>query len=95
MESQNKTMSDSILNEYKSRVEKRKDAVLFAVCKGKFSEGLDLSDNYVRMLIVIGLPFPYRFSPEIHLKYNHLNNLSENSDEKQMMCGDDWYHYQF
>jgi len=31
-------------------------AVFFGVMKGKMSEGLDLPDKYVRLVVVIGIP---------------------------------------
>jgi Fanconi anemia group J protein len=33
-------------------------AVLFAVYRGRASEGLDFSDNYARAVIAIGIPYP-------------------------------------
>lgn len=33
-------------------------AVFFGVCRGRLSEGLSLSDELCRLVIVIGIPFP-------------------------------------
>lgn len=37
----------------------RGGAVLFAVCRGKVSEGLDFADNNARLVIAVGIPYPY------------------------------------
>ena len=36
----------------------RNGALLFAVFRGRASEGLDFSDNYARAVIAVGIPFP-------------------------------------
>ena len=33
-------------------------AVMFAVCRGKITEGMDLKDELCRAVIVIGIPYP-------------------------------------
>lgn len=33
-------------------------AVFFGVCRGRLSEGLSMSDELCRLVIVIGIPFP-------------------------------------
>lgn len=32
--------------------------LMFAVCRGKISEGIDFSDNRARLVICVGIPFP-------------------------------------
>eukprot|EP00826_Nyctotherus_ovalis_P027676 TRINITY_DN2165_c0_g1_i10.p1 TRINITY_DN2165_c0_g1~~TRINITY_DN2165_c0_g1_i10.p1 ORF type:complete len:354 (-),score=95.11 TRINITY_DN2165_c0_g1_i10:45-1106(-) len=48
-------------------------AVLFAVCRGKISEGMDFSDNAARTVIVIGVPFPSVTSTRVMLKREYLD----------------------
>lgn len=43
---------------------KVKNTVLFAVMGGRLSEGINFSDDYCRMLFVIGIPFP-SLTPEV------------------------------
>uniref|UniRef100_A0A914HN65 Helicase ATP-binding domain-containing protein n=1 Tax=Globodera rostochiensis TaxID=31243 RepID=A0A914HN65_GLORO len=43
-------------------------ALLFAVCRGKLSEGIDFSDSHCRAVVVVGIPFPPLYDPRIILK---------------------------
>lgn len=38
--------------------ENRDGALLFAVFRGKVSEGIDFSDNYCRAVVTLGIPYP-------------------------------------
>ena len=40
-----------------------KGAVMFAVCRGKISEGLDFSDDAARCVVLIGVPYPMVLDP--------------------------------
>jgi regulator of telomere elongation helicase 1 len=46
-------------------------AALFAVCRGKMSEGLDFSDEFARGVCVVGVPFPNLgdFKVDLHRKW--------------------------
>ena len=41
-------------------------ALALAVCRGKVSEGLDFADDYGRLVIAIGIPFPAFKNPQVH-----------------------------
>jgi regulator of telomere elongation helicase 1 len=59
-------------------------ATLFAVCRGKMSEGIDFSDEFARGVCVIGIPFPNisDFKVDLHRKW--LESRSKGS-------GSRWY----
>jgi regulator of telomere elongation helicase 1 len=40
-------------------------AILFAVCRGKVSEGLDFADSKARAVIVTGIPFAPAYDPKV------------------------------
>lgn len=46
---------------------------MFAVCRGKISEGIDFADNNGRAVIVTGLPFPLFTDPRVVLKRQYLD----------------------
>nr|CDS28061.1 Fanconi anemia group J protein [Hymenolepis microstoma] len=43
-------------------------ALALAVCRGKISEGLDFADDYGRLVVAIGIPFPAYKDPQIEQK---------------------------
>ncbi|EDW75043.1 uncharacterized protein Dwil_GK19963 [Drosophila willistoni] len=48
-------------------------ALLLSVVGGKLSEGLNFADNLGRGVIVVGLPYPNRTSPELQERMRHLD----------------------
>ena len=52
-----------------------KGAVMFAVCRGKISEGLDFSDDAARCVMLIGIPYPMIMDPKTILKRHYLDQV--------------------
>ncbi|KAJ9601097.1 hypothetical protein L9F63_000732, partial [Diploptera punctata] len=63
--------------------------LLFAVFRGKVSEGMNFEDNMARAVISVGIPFPHLYSLNVNLKkyYNNINC-------KTLQNGDVWYRTQ-
>lgn len=61
-------------------------AIMFAVCRGKISEGIDFANDNGRAVIVTGLPFPLFTDPKVILKRKYLD---ENKQSGQL-----WYNQQ-
>jgi len=70
-------------------VNQNESAVFFGVMKGKMSEGLDLPDKYVRLVIVIGIPLANLGSQETLLKINTCYYKSQTGKTK--LDGEKWY----
>jgi regulator of telomere elongation helicase 1 len=83
-----KTMSENkkVIEEFTDSVNKQ-GAVLFAVCRGKISEGIDFSDNAGRTVIVIGVPFSLMTSKRVTLKQEYLNKHTKELN----ISGKTWY----
>lgn len=60
-----------MLREYETAVA-RGGALLLCVVGGKLSEGINFGDNLGRGVMVIGLPYPNRHSPELAEKLVHI-----------------------
>lgn len=89
-ESSNQTPAkfETELNNY-NRHAKLKGAVLFAVFRGKVSEGIDFADQAARAVITIGIPYPNIKEVTIGLKKSY--NDAERAKKPHLMTGADWY----
>lgn len=71
-------------------------ALLFAVCRGKLSEGIDFADSHCRAVVIVGIPFPPLYDARVQLKKAHLaqecKHKSENgANASFVMNPDEWY----
>ncbi len=46
------------MNFFSTKAKSDKGAILFAVCRGKISEGIDFTDELARAVFLVGVPFP-------------------------------------
>eukprot|EP01132_Coremiostelium_polycephalum_P003125 gene3125-3907_t len=81
-----KTMLSDYYNDVK--INRTKGAIMFAVCRGKVSEGIDFSDEYARGVIIIGIPYPNKKDLKVSLKFNF------NNEQKKGITGSEWYNLQ-
>lgn len=58
---------------YRKCCDSGRGAVLFAIARGKLSEGIDFKYHHARSIILIGVPYLYSGSTLIHMKLNYLN----------------------
>jgi regulator of telomere elongation helicase 1 len=71
----------------------RGGALLFAVCRGKISEGVDFSDKHGRCVMVVGIPYANQGDLFVRLKRQYIT-LSAPRRPKvrgKLFTGDDWY----
>ncbi|RWS16463.1 regulator of telomere elongation helicase 1-like protein [Dinothrombium tinctorium] len=88
IEPKGKWAFDECMQKYKEKVDDTDSngALFIGVCRGKLSEGLDLSDNYCRGVLLAGLPYPSLYETRVVLKKKFLqdrNNL--------LLTASDWY----
>lgn len=54
----NDALFQLVLNDYKKSAYTNKGAIMFAVCRSKVSEGIDLTDQLCRAVVFVGVPYP-------------------------------------
>uniref|UniRef100_A0A182R4W6 DNA 5'-3' helicase n=1 Tax=Anopheles funestus TaxID=62324 RepID=A0A182R4W6_ANOFN len=64
---------DRILLDYGRAARSATGAILFSVVGGKLSEGLNFADELGRCVVVVGLPYPNRTSPELIERMRYLD----------------------
>jgi len=73
-----------VLREFAAVTVTGNGAILFCVCRGKVTEGVDLADNQCRAVIMAGIPFPAVQDRKVILKREYL-------DSKNGGDGGKWY----
>jgi len=93
-EPRNSLEMDDCMSGYYQKIET--GALLFAVFRGKASEGMDFADNAARLVITVGIPYPSVADPKISLKKNYnTTKWIETKDLKDRhISGNEWYNIQ-
>lgn len=92
-EPRSKNEMATLMSEFDDKVRNPTDgatgAMLFAVCRGKASEGIDFADMHGRAVIITGLPFPPKNDPKVSAKINYLDQQKRNRPNS--LNGQEWY----
>jgi hypothetical protein len=86
-EAQANSKNRKVIERYMQSIKSGTGGILFAVCRGKISEGLDFADSASRMVIVIGIPFPSLGDKRVLLRKEYLNERKNALG----ISGKEWY----
>ncbi|KAJ1833981.1 hypothetical protein LPJ63_002316 [Coemansia sp. RSA 2711] len=98
-----KDQFDKLLAAYRDHLQRSSDtlqplqrgALMFAVYRGKVSEGIDFSDYYCRTVVNIGIPYPAFKDVKVVLKREYNDAYSNPSvHERVLLNGSKWYDIQ-
>lgn len=93
LEPRSSSKTEKVLEDYAKSIKQtatgRTGAIIFSVIGGKLSEGMNFSDDLGRCVIVVGLPFPNKTSPELIEKMNYISktfNPRAGSEYYENLC---------
>lgn len=69
-------------------------ALLFAVCRGKLSEGIDFRDDASRAVVLVGIPFPHKNDVVVSRKRMWNDRTKLEGGRKELQSGAEWYEMQ-
>ena len=69
-------------------------ALLFAVFRGKISEGVDFSDHNARAVFIVGIPFPAYKDLKVVLKRAYQDKQKKSGEKEYSLSGSQWYNQQ-
>ncbi|CAO3697444.1 unnamed protein product [Rhizopus microsporus] len=69
-------------------------AILFAVYRGKVSEGIDFTNEYCRAVVALGIPYPGIKDMEVQLKKEYNDRKRMKHKNADVLTGREWYSIQ-
>ena len=94
-QAQNKKVLDLYQKRNSSREEK--GAILFSVCRGSCSEGMNFKNDAARLVIVVGIPFAYLGDPKTQLRKEYQDQFNKlyypfiKDKNIKKLSGSEWY----
>ncbi|GBP00534.1 Fanconi anemia group J protein homolog [Eumeta japonica] len=90
-ESRNAQDHNDVMEDYYNYVSTKKGAILFAVYRGKVSEGMDFKDHQARAVITVGIPYPNTFDTTIRekMRYN-----DKHTRDRSLLPSSEWLRVQ-
>lgn len=85
---------DQIVDRYQRASNSEGGALLFGVCRGKLSEGVDFRDATSRAVILVGIPFPYMGDIVVNRKRQWNDRTRKSKKAPQLQSGAEWYEMQ-
>lgn len=78
---------------FNDKIKNTGNCILFAVFRGKMSEGVSFNDDFARCVICVGLPYPNSYDRTIGAKMAY-NNEQRKFYNREILSGNEWYNQQ-
>jgi len=75
---------------YMNAIDENGKCILFAVFRGKMSEGISFNDNYARAVICVGIPYPSIYERPVSAKMAY-NDEQKQYKNRNILQGREWY----
>jgi fanconi anemia group J protein len=85
---------DAAISSYTVAANSEEGSLMFGVCRGKISEGLDFKDASARAVLIIGIPYPSNRAPDISRKRAWNDRERRDSERTELLSGNAWYEMQ-
>lgn len=85
---------DNVISEYQRASSTDDGAVLFGVCRGKLSEGVDFKDETSRAVVLVGIPFPHGGDVLVSRKKSWNDRCRTEKKRTELQTGAQWYETQ-
>lgn len=90
----NQAEFEAARDEYAETIRTTGHCVLFAVFRGKMSEGISFNDDNARGVICVGIPYPSSFDRTVKAKKSYNDEQRKLSNRNELLPGDMWYSQQ-
>lgn len=94
LEPKNQAHLDSLLGKYRQATTEAGGAILFAVCRGRVSEGMDFTNDGARGVVMVGVPYPNVKDLQVGLKRDHNDRAVSVKGKSGILSGSVWYSQQ-
>jgi Rad3-related DNA helicase len=85
---------ESARDEFAETIRTTGKCILFAVFRGKMSEGISFNDDNARGVICVGIPFPSAKDRPVTAKKNYNDEMRRIGKRADLLSGDSWYKQQ-
>ncbi|KAJ8711089.1 hypothetical protein PYW07_008331 [Mythimna separata] len=82
---------EETMDDFYQTVGTEKGALLFAIYRGKVSEGMDFKDHQARAVICVGVPYPNTYDTAVSAKMEYNNKYMK---ERSLLNGSEWLRVQ-
>ncbi|KAK0404225.1 hypothetical protein QR680_017351 [Steinernema hermaphroditum] len=90
IEPRSKAASNAMFTEFDQEIRVNSGATMFAVVRGRMSEGIDFADTHCRAVVIVGIPYPPFKDTKVILK-KHFLHEARTVHKVECLTPEAWY----